>query len=81
MPNNGATTWFHSNRYHAQAACLHCKGVIRHEPWCMEVDTSISYAYEIVANPHRLTAADALILHSLGVTWDDGCPMNVHTSL
>ena len=72
MPSNGTTTWFHSNRYHAQAACQYCQGIIRHESWCLEADPGIAYAHDIIADPKQLTTADALILHSLGVRWDDG---------
>ena len=61
--------WFHSNRYCAQEACEHCGGVIRHEPWCAAVDPAVAYAYQIIAQPEKLTVADALILHSLGVVW------------
>jgi hypothetical protein len=33
------------------------------------VDPVVSYAYQIVADARNLTAGDALILHSLGVSW------------
>lgn len=69
MPNNSATTWFHSNRYNAQSACEHCGGIIRHEHWCVSVDPAVDYAYQILADPAKLTVGDTLILHSLGVTW------------
>jgi hypothetical protein len=60
---------YHCNRYHAQAACEHCKGVIRHERWCITYNSLVYYAYEIVTDPAKLTLGDLLILHSLGVTW------------
>ncbi len=69
MFDNVATAIFHSNRYTAQSACEHCGGIIRHEPWCITADQNVYYAYEIVADPDKLTAGDAIILHSLGVTW------------
>jgi len=69
MLNNVPTVWFHSNRYNAQAACEHCRGIIRHEPWCITLDLLVYYAFQIVADPSKLTVGDALILHSLGVTW------------
>jgi hypothetical protein len=69
MSDNGAPVWFHSNRYNAQAACEHCAGFIRHEPWCITVAATVHYAYEVVADPGRLSLGDTLILHSLGVTW------------
>lgn len=65
VADNSATI-FHSNRYNAQAACKHCEGVIRHEPWCITLHPSIYYAYQIVADPSKLTVGDALILHSRG---------------
>lgn len=69
MSNNASTIWYHSNRYHAQSACEYCEGVIRHEPWCVKVDALVSYANQIVADPNKLTFADDLILHALGVSW------------
>ncbi len=72
--NYSPTTWYHSNRYCAQAACEHCGGIVRHEPWCITIDPVVSYAYEIVLDPGKLTLADTLILHSLGVVWgSSGC--------
>jgi len=68
MADNSATI-FHSNRYNAQAASAHCEGVIRHEPWCITLHPTVYYAYQIVADPTKLTVKDALILHSLGVVW------------
>jgi len=63
------TTWFHSYKHSADAACEHCGGIIRHESWCITVDPTVYYAYDIVANPGRITVGDALILHALGVIW------------
>jgi len=68
MADNSATI-FHSNRYNAQAACKYCEGVIRHEPWCVTLHPTVYYAYQILADPSKLTTGDALILHSLGVIW------------
>ena len=68
---NDNTKWFHLNRHNALSACEHCQGIIRHEPWCMFVAPAVLYAYEIVADPSKLTTGDALILHALGVAWDD----------
>jgi hypothetical protein len=59
----------HTNRYYAEAACEHCQGIIRHESWCITRDPLVYYAYQIVADPSRLTFGDSLVLHSLGVTW------------
>jgi|HubBroStandDraft_4_1064222.scaffolds.fasta_scaffold16227_3 hypothetical protein len=60
---------FHSNRYHAKAACEHCEGIIRHEPWCITLHPLVFYATQIVSDPSKLTVGDAIILHSLGVIW------------
>jgi hypothetical protein len=62
-------TRYHSNRYNAQAACEHCEGIIRHEPWCITLDPLVYYAYQIVADAGKISVGDALILHSLGVSW------------
>jgi len=69
MSDSAPTSQFHSKRFHAKAACEHCAGVIRHEPWCITRDPVVYYAYQIVADPSKLTPGDALILHSLGATW------------
>jgi hypothetical protein len=68
MSDNSAIV-FHSNRYTAESACEHCAGIIRHERWCITVDRTVYYAYEIVADPSKLAVGDAIILHSLGVIW------------
>jgi hypothetical protein len=70
MSETPQTTWYHNHRYNAQAPCQHCSGIIRHEDWCITRDPVLYYAHEIVADPTKLTIGDALILHSLGVTWD-----------
>lgn len=67
--SDNSSSIFHSNRYNAQAPCRHCDGIIRHEPWCITLHPLVYYAYQIVADPTKLTVADALILHSLGVIW------------
>jgi hypothetical protein len=69
MSDNSADAVFHSNRYTAESACEHCAGIVRHEPWCITVDRIVYYAFEIVADPSKLTVGDSLILHSLGVNW------------
>ena len=74
MTANSPSKWYHSNRYHAQSACKHCGGVIRHLPICIEVNDRVRYAYEIVNDPTKLTMRDELILHCLGVAWTaDAC--------
>lgn len=66
-----AASWYHSNQYNAQAVCKHCGGVVRHENWCITRDPLVQYAYRIVMEPGKLTFRDSLILHSLGVSWDE----------
>lgn len=70
MSSNGPTTLFHTNRYHAEAACEHCGGIVRHESWCITRDPIVYYAYEVVLDGHKLTLEDTLILHALGVSWE-----------
>jgi len=48
--------------------CEHCRGSVKHEPWCVTRDSKVQYAYAIVNDPCALTYRDSLILHSLGVT-------------
>lgn len=49
--------------------CEHCHGIAEHEQWCVTRDPVVRYAYQIVTEASKLTFADRLILHSLGVTW------------
>ncbi|MFZ0562307.1 MAG: hypothetical protein WBD45_23495 [Terriglobales bacterium] len=71
MSDGNPATVFHSNRYNAEAACEHCEGIIRHEPWCITRDPDVYYAYQIVVDPSKLTVGDALILHAVGVVWGE----------
>jgi hypothetical protein len=71
MANDGQTAWYHSNRYHAAAACECCRGIVRHEPWCITANPRVQYAYQVVVDASKLTQEDVLILHSLGVIWGD----------
>jgi len=41
----------------------------RHEKWCITRDALVQYAYRAVLEPERLSIADRLILHALGVCW------------
>ena len=63
--------WYQFTRYDALSACEHCEGVARHEPWCMFVAPIGSCACHIEVDPSKLTIGDALILHALGVAWDE----------
>jgi glycerol-3-phosphate cytidylyltransferase-like family protein len=81
MSDGIPTSQYHSNRYNAQAACEHCEGVIRHEKWCITLDPIVYYAFQVVADPTKLTLGDSLMLHSLGVIWEGkkcqgGCKTN-----
>jgi hypothetical protein len=82
MSDKLQTSSFHSNRYSADTACEHCEGIIRHEPWCITLDPIVYYAYQIVVDPTKLTPGDSLILHSLGVLWEENaCPGKCKTSM
>jgi hypothetical protein len=69
MSEDISKIWYYSNHHNAQAACEHCKGIIRHEQWCITLNPGVSYACQIVADPSKLTAGDGLILHAWGVIW------------
>jgi len=68
-PDHVPISTFRSHRYSADGGCEHCGGIIRHERWCITRDPIVYYAYQIVADPGKLTPGDELILHSLGVIW------------
>lgn len=68
---NNLNSFQQGNRHNADSTCEHCQGVMEHQPWCMNRDPRVLYAYEIVEDASRLTFEDGLILHSLGVTWAD----------
>ncbi|MFZ0806681.1 MAG: hypothetical protein WAN03_10885 [Candidatus Sulfotelmatobacter sp.] len=69
-----AATWFHSNQYDAKSECEHCGGIIRHERWCITCAPRVQYAYEVVLDPEKLSDADRINLHALGVAWEmNGC--------
>jgi hypothetical protein len=63
------TAWYHDAGYHAPTAHEHCYGVVRHQAWCFLLNSSVRYAYQIVAEPKMMTTGDNLILHALGVKW------------
>ena len=68
--------WFHSNRFTAEAACEHCEGIVRHEPWCITRNPQVMNAWESVLDPAKLSVHDHLILHALGVAWNKICKAN-----
>jgi len=73
MPATQSNPWFHNNRYTAPAACEHCEGIVRHEPWCITRNPHVMNAWEAVQDPARLSIHDLLILHALGVAWIKTC--------
>lgn len=62
----------HKMKYSAESACIHCEGIVRCEHWCLKRNSNVYYAYAIVMDKTLMTVTDVLILHSLGVTWEDG---------
>ena len=68
MDNVGSV--YHANRYDSDSACEFCQSVFDHAPWCATQNSTVFYAYQIVAESARLTLGDSLALHSLGVTWE-----------
>ena len=58
---------FHSNRYHADAVCIHCSGIVRHQAWCITTNKAVLYAYEVAIPPEKMDDSDRRILHTLGV--------------
>ena len=67
---NPAASWYYGNQPSAQNPCDHCGGILRHEKWCITCDPVVQYAYGIVLDVKKLTFRDRLILHSLGVSWE-----------
>lgn len=61
----------HHNQNNAATACPNCLGIRGHEPWCATIVPTVLYAFQILSEPRKLTLGDALILHSLGVTWSE----------
>ena len=70
MFTNPAASWYHGNRYEASSACEHCGGIVGHERWCITRDPLVQYAFAVVLDPQKLAFADRLILHALGVSWE-----------
>ena len=61
----------HANKSNSGTACPYCEGIFEHAGWCVTQHAEVGYAYRIVADASEMTAGDALILHSLGVSWVD----------
>ena len=60
---------YHANRYTAESACEHCRGIVRHESWCITRNAAVCEAYQYVLEASKLPEHDRLILHALGVSW------------
>jgi hypothetical protein len=69
MSDETSAARFHCNRFSARSACEHCGGIIRHELFCILLNTEVSYAHRIVVDSTALSIGDSLILHSLGAVW------------
>ena len=69
--------WYQGNQYNIQSPCGHCGGTVRHERWCITRDPLVRYAYRVVEEPEKLSYADNLILHALGVLWDENRPQEI----
>ncbi len=63
--------WYQFTRHDALSACKHCDEFARHDPWCMLVAPIGLCACHIQVDPSTLTIGDALILHALGLAWDE----------
>ena len=74
MSLSGQPVWRHANQYSADSACSHCEGILSHEPWCSSQNARVRYALQAALHRDRLTTQDVLILHALGVIWDDSKP-------
>jgi hypothetical protein len=74
---SNANSAYHSKPTKTQSACALCEGVFAHEAWCASRDPRASYAYQIILDASKLTLADSLILHSLGVAWASPVPTAV----
>jgi hypothetical protein len=74
MVKSSSSIWHNSNQYTVEGACDHCGKILQHELWCIALNPFVQYAYEIILDPHKLTIGDAIILHSLGVSWVPATP-------
>lgn len=74
MPGSQPTKSYYRTLYGTQSVCRYCAGVVRHERWCPTRNPQVAYAYQVVADPSRLSLRDQLILHALGVSWTAAQP-------
>jgi hypothetical protein len=63
--------WQQANHQTADLGCPHCCGVSSHESWCSTQNLNVRYAFQVISCPDCLTHHDSLILHALGVTWEN----------
>ena len=59
-----------SNQFNASSACEHCQGIVRHEPFCITLNTRVLYAHEIILDACKLTPGDQILLHGMSVAWE-----------
>ena len=71
MNNTNSASAYNSNSCSAPSPCAFCEGIFQHAAWCASRDPGASYAYQIVVDASKITLADSLILHSLGVEWSE----------
>jgi hypothetical protein len=74
--NNSTGSSYFSNRLNADTVCEHCEGLGEHEAWCRTREPRVYYAYQILVDPSKVTLADTLVLHSLGVAWTNTATQN-----
>lgn len=70
MSTRQQTESAHSNQYSESSICDHCAGVTSHEPWCITCNAVVRYAFGAASGGGHLTVGDELILHALGVEWE-----------
>ncbi|HZC23833.1 MAG TPA: hypothetical protein VE866_10890 [Candidatus Binatia bacterium] len=61
---------FYSKRNNPDSPCKFCHSIFDHAQWCATQNSTVLYAYQIVAESAQLTEGDSLVLHSLGVAWE-----------
>ncbi len=66
---------YHSNsRYAAENSCPVCdKGGDHHEPWCIEANQNVLYAWSIIKDPGTMNDYDKVALHGMGIVWTTMC--------
>ena len=68
MDNLGSI--LHPKRPNSDSPCKFCHSIVDHARWCATQNSTVLYAYQLVAEGARLTEGDSLMLHSLGVKWE-----------